>query len=349
VNPAAEAPPLATAPARRTARQRLGASLPAVAIALVAGGCGAAEWVATRPSSLRPPGEEVASAGPAEAGAPREIAVLVYNVHGLSWVAARDDPARRSAAIGWLARRYDVVLLQEDFETARAIAAQLPGRTIVHGNGLRLDPRLIAAKVLLLPWSLAVPGFTPPYGSGLTTVLAEPLRATPDGVRRQAYATCDGWLGNRFDCWASKGFLRVRVEVDPGIEIDVYNTHLESGGSPSSIASRRAQLRELAGAIAADSGGRALVVGGDLNLAVDRDGDREDLAGFAAALDLTDTGAGPELPGWRGYERLWVRDGESVRIAVREAGEDRLFVSGDRALSDHPAIHARLAVERAGR
>jgi hypothetical protein len=284
-------------------------------------------------------------ATPATERSPGELRVLSYNVHGLSWIAARSDPAGRSAAIGWLARHYDVALFQEDFETARAIAAQLPGWTVVPGNQLRLDPRLIVAKLVLLPLSLALPGFSPPYGSGLTTALAAPLDVVAEGVRRQAYATCDGWFGNRNDCWASKGFLRVRMVTDEGIEIDVYNTHLDSGSSPGSVASRRAQLEELARAIEEDSPGRPLILGGDLNLASDRAGDREDLAGFRARLGLAETGAGPEHRGWRGYDHLWIRDGEGVRISVRDAGEDLRFVSGDRALSDHPAIFADLACE----
>jgi hypothetical protein len=297
----------------------------------------------TGPARMPSPQEAASGETPAPR-APREVAVLSYNVHGLSWVAARDDPAQRSAAIGWLARRYDVVLLQEDFETARAIAAQLPGRTIVRGNGLRFDPRLIAVKFLLLPVSLALPGFSPPYGAGLTTVLAERFRAAEDAVRRHSYATCDGWFSNRNDCWASKGFLRVRVAVDEGIEVDVYNTHLESGSSPGSVESRRAQIADLAAAIERDSAGRALIVGGDFNLAADREGDRADLDGFRDRLGLEETGAGPELAGWRGYDHLWVRSGGGVAIEVRGAGEDRLFVSGDRALSDHPAIFTRLAL-----
>jgi hypothetical protein len=307
-------------------------------------GCGVAEWITTRPVRLRAP-EQAEGGGRANERSPGELSVLSYNVHGLSWIAAQSDPAGRSAAIGWLARRYDVALLQEDFETARAIAAQLPGRMVVHGNRLRLDPRLIAAKLVLLPLSLVLPGFSPPYGSGLTAVLAEPLHVVAGGVRRQAYATCDGWFGNRNDCWASKGFLRVRIATARGIEVDVYNTHLESGSSPGSVASRRSQLGELARAIAEDSRGRALIVGGDLNLASDRTGDREDLAAFRDRLGLVETGAGPEHPGWRGYDHLWIRDGEGVRISVRDAGEDLLFVSGDRALSDHPAIFAHLALE----
>ena len=319
----------------------------AVAVVALLAGCGVGEWITTRPIRLRPPEPSGGPAALAGQRSPEELAVLSYNVHGLAWVAAGDDPATRSSAIGWLARRYDVTFFQEDFETTRAIAAQLPGWTIVHGNRMRPDPRLIAAKVVLLPLALALPGFSPPYGSGLTTALAEPLRVAAAGVRRQAYATCDGWFSDRNDCWASKGFLRIRFVTAGGIEVDAYNTHLDSGSSPGSVAARRAQLDDLARAIEEDSRGRPLIVGGDLNLAAARASDRDDLTWFRERLSLLDTGARPELPGWGGYDHLWVRDGHGVHVRVLDAGEDPLFVSRDRALSDHPAIFARIAFEPA--
>src|SRR5690606_26633454 len=126
---------------------------------------------------------------------------------------------------------------------------------IVHGNAMRADPRLIAFQILLLPILVLVPDFTGPYGSGLTTAVSVPV--APGRVLRQAYSSCDGWIGGRSDCWASKGFLRLTIRPAPGVEIDVYNTHLDSGGSESAQATRKAQLVELAEAIERDSAGRA--------------------------------------------------------------------------------------------
>lgn len=292
-----------------------------------------------------------------------DLSLLSYNVHGLPWPAAGGGASRRAAVIGWLASRYDVVLLQEDFEHHGAIRAQLPGRRVLRGNGMRLDPRLLLAKLLLLPAEILLPGFSPPYGSGLTAIVAPWLRVEDAGVLRHAYHRCAGWLGDRGDCWATKGFLRARIAVATGAdgagpaascagpagEIDVYDTHLDSGGSEASREARRSQLEELARAIARDTGPRALVVAGDLNLSYDRPGDRDLLWALRRRLGLRDTGAGPERGFWREYDHILVRDGERLRIEIAAAGEDGLFVAGDRALSDHPAVYARLRLRPADR
>ena len=64
------------------------------------------------------------------------FSVLSYNVHGLPAVVARDDPSDRSATIGWLANRYNVVLFQEDFEYHSTLRRQMLGKASVRGPGI---------------------------------------------------------------------------------------------------------------------------------------------------------------------------------------------------------------------
>jgi endonuclease/exonuclease/phosphatase (EEP) superfamily protein YafD len=235
--------------------------------------------------------------------------------------------------------------LQEDFEYGDEIAAPLGVRTIVHGNGMRPDPRLVLAKILFFPFFLLFPDFSPPYGSGLTTATTLPV--APRGVVKHPYRECDGWLGGRSDCWASKGFLRVRIALADGIEVDLYNTHLDSGGDEAARATRVTQLAELAEAVERDSRDVPVVVAGDLNLEPARPGDGALLTAFRDRLGLVDTGAGPERATWRRYEHIFVRGGGGIAVATRAAGEDLAFVTGEgRPLSDHAAIYAWLALER---
>ena len=59
---------------------------------------------------------------PARADAEADtVSVLSYNVHGLFRLAAADNPRNRMPTIGWLASRYDVVLLQEDGRRASVV------------------------------------------------------------------------------------------------------------------------------------------------------------------------------------------------------------------------------------
>lgn len=274
------------------------------------------------------------------------IRVLSYNVNGLFPLAAAGNPGSRAETIGWLANKYDVVLLQEDFEYHADISAQMLGKSAVRGNGVGTDPRRVIPKALLAPFALVIPHFWPPYGSGLS-VFARADLAIPGDVDRVPYGICNAWLTGTGDCWASKGFVRVGIRTFNGAEVDVYDTHLEASPLPESVAMRRKQLTLLAEAIEARGNTRAVIVGGDFNLGYNRPGDRDVLTEFRNRLDLRDTGAGPELPFWRERDHLLYRDGTGTTLAVLAAGEAQEFVNWYRALSDHPALYARFRVDPA--
>lgn len=250
--------------------------------------------------------------------------------------------------IGWLASRYDVALYQEDFEYHGILREQMPESRGERGNGIGFEPRLWAGKLVLLPFVLLVPHFSPPYGSGVSTFVSERL-AVPDSAEHSPYTLCNGWWDENGDCWARKGWLRVRVRTPSGALVDVYNTHVEAGPSEASVATRRSQLDELAGAIERLSADAAVIAGGDFNVSFIRPGDRDMMAAFRERLGLADSGAGPELPFWRERDFILYRDGGGARLEVESAGEATEFVSHGRALSDHPALLARFRVHAPAR
>jgi len=266
------------------------------------------------------------------------LRVLTYNVHGLFRLAAKDKPAKRMPIIGWLSRPYDLILYQEDFEYHETLTAPLDQHRHFRGGGVGGDLRRILAKIVATPFTMWVPHFSPPYGSGVSTAVQQDLAVVESSTAY--YENCHAWFGGRADCWATKGYLRVRLQLPGGGELDVYNTHLDSGADKGSIAARRGQLDELARAIETDSGARAVIVGGDLNLSYLRPRDRDMLRAFRARVGLDDSGAGPENPHWRERDILLYRSGDRLRLEVTDAGEVTDFVRGHRALSDHPALFA---------
>jgi endonuclease/exonuclease/phosphatase family metal-dependent hydrolase len=274
------------------------------------------------------------------------VSVLSYNVHGLFRLAAKDDPRNRMPTIGWLANKYDVVLLQEDFEYPDVIAAQMQGAVQHRGNGIGGQPVLLLFKILAFPFTAPIPRFSPPYGSGLTTYVRERLDV-PEAVARAPYDDCAGWVGQRLDCWSRKGWLRTRLRTTSGAEVDVYNTHIEAGADRRSVRSRRRNFETLASAIEEHSAGRAVVVGGDFNVDYSRPYDREIITAFRERTGLLDTSAAPELAAWRERDFILYRDGKRAKLSVLEAGEATEFVSGERALSDHPALQVTLRVDAA--
>jgi len=271
------------------------------------------------------------------------FSVLSYNVHGLPPLFADDNPSERSPTIGWLANRYDVVLFQEDFEFHSELRRQMHGKASVRGPGMGSDLRRILAKVLLFPFAALMPHFSPPYGAGITALIDRHL-LVDNSRQRKSYGVCDSWFRGNADCWANKGFLKVAVGGSGGWEVDVYNTHLESGANQAAVRVRRRQLDILATAIEKNSSGRAVIVAGDFNIAFNRPGDRESIEEFRTRLGLADSSAGPTLPYWQERDYILFRSGDHVPLAVVDAGEAVEFVNDNRALSDHPALSARFAV-----
>jgi len=272
------------------------------------------------------------------------FSLLSYNVHGISWVFAKDNPQDRTVTAGWLADRYDVVLLQEDFEYHDEIGKQMTGVAAVRGNGMRADPRLVLTKAVLLPFQLLIPDFSFPYGSGLSAFVSKRAAKVVE-TRRQRYEHCSGWLNRSYDCWSSKGVLLVRMRFANGTEIDVYNTHLDAGQTGSAMKVRAEQLDELIALIARESAGRAVIVGGDFNTALDRMENVEAMRVFKQGTGLVDAGAGPDLPQWLQRDFIFFRDSDTVSLKLVASGEALEFVGRNRALSDHPAIYGRFEVQ----
>ena len=160
------------------------------------------------------------------------LAVLTYNVHGLPSVITMDDTPGRLRQIAPLLSDYDIVGLQEDFDDMNhVILAEGSGHDEVFRFGDILDLRF--------------------YGSGLSIFSKHP------GIHHetQHYSVCHGRFDGASDCLASKGVHMVRVQVAEGVEIDVYNSHLEAGNGPDDQAAREDHVRELLEMMESHSGG----------------------------------------------------------------------------------------------
>lgn len=267
-----------------------------------------------------------------------EISLLSYNVHGLFRLAAKDDPRDRMPAIGWLSRRYQVVLYQEDFEYHDLLSQQLSEHATFVGNGVAGDIRRILAKLVAMPITMWIPRFSPPYGAGVSTAIHRSNTILES--RKGHYHDCHGWFGANGDCWAAKGYLAVRFRTPGGAEIDVYNTHLEAGPTEASGRARRNQLDELATTIEKHSASRAVIIAGDYNIGWVRPQDRDMVSAFRARLGLADSGAGPDTQFWRERDFILFRGGANTTLDVVRAGEAKEYVSEGMALSDHAALYA---------
>lgn len=265
---------------------------------------------------------------------PIPLSVLSYNTHGLpAWI-ARDRPEKRFPQIAKLAASYDLALFQENFVDSnfKALGGGLKDWFLQRGNGSRAG------------WLSMLSTLCGSCGSGLT-IAAQPKLKT-EVLARNAYGSCSGWLTASNDCWATKGYMAIRVTLANGDTVDVYDLHLDAGGGRSDHKVRRKQLEVLRAEVARTSAGHAVIVGGDFNLDPRRRRDRVLLDRFTSELQLTSSGACSATKWPEQLDHLLYRSGGATQLKLISAGEAEEFLSHkNKPLSDHPAVFARFEAE----
>ncbi len=251
------------------------------------------------------------------------ITVLSYNVHGLPSVFVSDDPEARMPQISSRLNLYDVALIQESWSFFEMLEANATHATKERSGGV--DTGTL-------------------FQTGLATFARPRLRA----VSRGSLGACAGWLDRANDCFADKGFLRVRVALENGAELDFWNLHLDAGQDATDRAARDVQLQKLAERVQRVSGDGPLVIAGDFNLDESNAADRALLERFARELSLEDSGARPASDGPFANKRIdfiLYRSGSQVALLPEQSGEAREFSDGPTPLSDHPALFAVFRVK----
>jgi endonuclease/exonuclease/phosphatase (EEP) superfamily protein YafD len=190
---------------------------------------------------------------PGSAASGGEFSLLTYNVAGLPALLSSSEPATNTPLIGARITAFDVVNVQEDFNYHAALyrADNHPHRTPTSGGV--------------------------PFGSGLNTLSRFPI----SGLTRVKWKRCNGT-----DCLTPKGFTLLRVELAPGVLLDVYNLHTNAGSTDADLAARRANLDQLGTYLKAHSAGNAVIVAGDTNTRYTRTGDN--IRDLVAGAGLTD-------------------------------------------------------------
>jgi endonuclease/exonuclease/phosphatase family metal-dependent hydrolase len=250
-----------------------------------------------------------------------EFSALCYNVHGLPAVITNDDTAGRMTGIAPLLNSFDVVALQEDFMPENHAILE---SAATHAGKLWFDAKVDTTRV---------------YGAGLT-VFANPVELEHHD---EHYTACNGVFDAKNDCLSSKGFQLVRLELASGVEVDVYNTHLDAGGSNGDDAAREAQVDQLLASLGSRSASRAVIVMGDTNLEEDDPDEAPTLARLLADAGLSDAcdAVGCAEPGR--IERILFRGGDAVDLGVVSWTNEPAFDNGGEPLSDHPAVSATFA------
>ncbi len=270
-------------------------------------------WVGAALSLL---GASVGHAEPDRVAKQGQISVVTYNVAGLPDGLSNVTPTRNLPVIGGLLNKFDVALVQEDFAY----------------------PELLRQN-LRLPYKSApfVRGEQMHFGDGLSVFSKLPLA----DVTRAAWTACHGIYDSYLDCLTPKGFARSRLELAPGVPVDVYDAHFDAGPGKGDRAARAAQLAQLVETIQEVSQGRALVLGGDFNLTA------AELPAFKkrlAELGIVDACDELRCAEPRRLDRVMVRSSVAVSLKAKSWRLAPGFRDANgRALSDHEPVVVTIA------
>jgi len=253
------------------------------------------------------------------------LRVLTYNVHGLPPGITGDDTPGRMTQIGpKLADRWDVIGLQEDFdETNHATLRDLAAYPHVDRFGEPVDSSRA-------------------YGAGLSMLSTVAI----DDALQEFFDDCNGTLDGASDCLASKGFHAVRLTLAPGVEVDVYNSHLEAGNGAADDAAREGHVNQLIAAMNGWSANHPVIFLGDTNLHGDDPQDAPLMERWLQETQLVDVcdAIGCDQPGR--IDRVLIRPlaataQGSVTLSASRWGVATGFIDAEREpLSDHQAIEA---------
>jgi endonuclease/exonuclease/phosphatase family metal-dependent hydrolase len=278
--------------------------------------------------------------GPAEPMSSGSFTALTYNVAGLPEVFSRSRPSVYMPQIGRRLNRYDLVLLQESWQTPSPNPAA----------PLRCYHELL---VTTARHRYKTPAASQPFGTDLrrpSALLADGLNVFSKypllSTQRVAWEQC---VNTFHDCYALKGFSMTPVQLALGLSLHVYNLHMEAGWSDADDAARDAAIDQLLAYIEVHSRGQALIVGGDFNLHGDRGRSAAQLTKLRDGAGLHDACVECEHP--RNVDKVLYRGNEHIRL---EADSWRLESSAFRSesgetLSDHAplAVHFKWSTQAA--
>jgi endonuclease/exonuclease/phosphatase family metal-dependent hydrolase len=238
--------------------------------------------------------------------------------------------------IGQLLNRYDVVLLQESWQTPTPNpywpvrfyhellvgASRHPYKTKPEPLPLGGDPRRPSAWV----------------SDGLHVFSRYPFAS----LVRQQWPTCVDTFN---DCRALKGFSMARMQLAQGASIDVYNLHMEAGRSNEDHAARAAAIEQLIAFATKHSADHPMIIGGDFNLRTLSGPGTRQWKRLLHGLGLQDACAALSCAQPGRVDRFVFRSGPALRLTARSwASDGDVFVDEQgNPLSDHEPIVVRFA------
>jgi exonuclease III len=179
--------------------------------------------------------------------------VMTYNIDGFPKAMggnSSEDTKSISAILESLA--LDIVVFQEDFTKHDELISNFTTATYPYRTA---------------HWK----GTATTFGDGLATVSKFPFNYWD--YNKAQWDQCGGTLqelvlgtSSHPDCMTEKGFSMVTLDIDEGLQIDLYNLHQDAGGDSNSLAAKQTNMAQLAEYINTHSAGKVIIVAGDFNM-----------------------------------------------------------------------------------
>lgn len=263
-----------------------------------------------------------------------EFLALAYNVAGLPQGISGSNPEFNMPLIGPLLNAYDLVLLQETWQTPDP-NPMAPLR-VYHEILDAASQHPFKSESMPLPLNQ-----NPERPSAIVSDGLNRFSRFPFGeVTRRRWVDCDD---SAADCLSLKGFSVARTELAPGVCVDVYNLHGEAGSTPNDFDLRDDNTRDLLDFMSDYSAGRAVIVGGDFNMRLRRERDAVNLQLLEDEGGLTDACFALDIVDDDVIDKFFYRSSAGVTIApVSCRFELEVFVDPQgEPLSDHDALAVR--------
>lgn len=263
-----------------------------------------------------------------------EFLALSYNVAGLPQGISGSNPVVNTPLIGPLLNDYDLVLMQETWQTPDP--NPLAPTRVYHEILDAASEHPYKSESMPLPLNGNPERPTAIVSDGLNRFSRFPFGE----ITRQRWAGCDD---SAADCLSLKGFSVARTEFAPGVCVDVYNLHGEAGSTDNDFDLRDQNTRDLLDFMDEYSAGRAVIVGGDFNMRLRRERDAVNLLLLEEEGGLTDACLALDIVDTEAIDKFFFRSNDRVTIAPSTCGfEIDVFVDPQgEPLSDHDALAVR--------
>jgi endonuclease/exonuclease/phosphatase family metal-dependent hydrolase len=261
---------------------------------------------------------------------------LTYNVAGLPERLSQSMPLENTPVIGPLLNDYDLVFLQESWQTPDPNPLA-PLRTY---HEILVDASAHPYKT--------VPA-TQPFGNDP----ARPSALLSDGLNifselplgdttRVMWSMCNA-TGS--DCLALKGFSLTPATLPDGTTLQLYDLHMEAGETRADDDLRAMDVDQLLAFLEMNSRGEAVIVAGDFNMVSDTEPAKSQLARLLMAAGLTDACAQFACSRPGNLDKILYRSGERVTLEATSWNlESDVFVGADgMPLSDHDPVAVHFA------